>query len=541
MMAVFITKVVLAMSNKKYKFLAVAASLVLLAGCSELIALPTNYEEKLFDNLVTDIERNVASVVYDAIREGDATNNEVLNDVLYLIAEDKFGTYEDNKSSVDADVITFMNTVNQRVNIKMYEMITTGAYETRNIFREERFADYIKQQLHPLDFDPDVDQFAEPYIFLPATTEQIASGEILDEAINIDYYTTYIEKELVPTIYRELLIEEYVIDENYATIGRTYGRKVNYVAIKRNDNYPEAAKYLLDTFIDQYIRNPIDPSVPVDLELIARAWRGVILDNTGQPVSIDTLDGTPEKQLLLDSGLLSGGINRTLYGDIKRDYDKINDDALLTDKEIENDFTDNGRHHPDVGLENKLITLLKRDFTIDGWHIKNGGLTALPTNIRNRVFNIGVANSVDRASLVDESTPGFNPNTLLANQKSDFVRLINGNYYLIPQTSELDDPRDFLLYDSGSQTYYIVMIEEALNTTKMNPSETSESNYDAIDGGDSARRLNIAQEIAKILAKTDANKNAAMDFLLKEFSIIFHDEKVYEFFFNKFPNVYDSE
>jgi hypothetical protein len=75
----------------------------------------------------------------------------------------------------------------------------------------------------------------------------------------------------------------------------------------------------------------------------------------------------------------------------------------------------------------------------------------------------------------------------------------------------------------------------------MNPSETSESNYDAIDGGDSARRLNIAQEIAKILAKTDANKNAAMDFLLKEFSIIFHDEKVYEFFFNKFPNVYDSE
>jgi hypothetical protein len=144
-----------------------------------------------------------------------------------------------------------------------------------------------------------------------------------------------------------------------------------------------------------------------------------------------------------------------------------------------------------------------------------------------------VANAIDRIS--DEATGGANPQT------SDFLRKINGVSYLIPQTSQQNDTRNFLLYDANSTTYYIVQVLEAVNTTKMNASTTSTTNYDAIVGDDGETRTLIAGEIARILGVREASINASNLHWLKLAELKFHDQTIYDFFKERFPTLYDEE
>lgn len=506
------------MSRNKVKYIVALSGALLLAGC-DVLATPTDYEQPLVSNLATEIEKNIASVVYDALRDAGTLDEQAKNDIINLIAEDIFGTYEDNLASTDAEKIAFVADIQDRIYEKLYEQITTGSYETRSYFFEERFANFVRKQLYTVDATAG---YVSDYIFLPVSQDEIA--DVVEAAIHVDYYEDYILGEIVPEIYREKLIEEYVLDEDYATIGRTYARKVNYIALSVNDNHPEAAKYLMDTFIDQYILNPAATKDDADLEMLARAWRG-----------IDIAPGSDEDNLLTAAGL---DTTKTLNGDILAQYNKINVNAQLTDETIENDFTANGTYTPDEGLLIKQNSLRKQDFTTDGWYIKNGGLQTLPTEIRSRLFNIGVANGVDRA--IDEFDASYDGSD---DQTSDYVRNIHGNYYLIPQNSQQVDPslanRDFLLYDSSSSTYYIIQIEEAVNSTKLNKDETSTRNYDALKG-DGYREM-VAREVAKILGETSANQTSAYNHYLEQYAIEFHDQDIYEYFKESFPDIYDEE
>jgi len=511
------------MSKSKFvKYVVALSGALLLAGC-DIIAQPSDYEQPLLSDLVTDIEKNIASVVYDALRDAGTLSEQAKNDVFNLIADDIFGKYEDNLTSAEADKVAFVADVQERINEKMYGKITSGSYETRNYFSEARFADYVKKLLYPVAYDP-LEGYVSDYIFLPVSQEEISSGAVLDEAIHMEYYEEYILGELVPEIYREKLIEQYVLDQDYATIGRSYARKVNYIAIQTSSNNPEAVKYLMDTFIDKYILEPTATAEDADLNLLANVWRG-----------LDIQAGSDEEQLLLDAGL---DVSKTLNGDILAQFDKINVNPQLTDEAVEADFTANGKYTPDEGLLVKQNALRKRDLITDGWFVKNGGLESLPTEIRNRLFNIGVANGVDKA--IDEFAPEY---TGADAEKSDYVRNIHGKYYLIPQNSQqIGDPnipnRDFLLFDASSSTYFIIQIEEAVNTTKLNTSETSTTNYDAIKGA--GYRAMIAGEVAKVLGKRDANRTSAFNHYLGEYDIVFHDQDIWDYFKSTFPDVYDT-
>ncbi|HAV19744.1 MAG TPA: hypothetical protein DCX17_01810 [Firmicutes bacterium] len=505
------------MSNK-LKYIVAITGALLLAGC-DVIAQPSDYEEPLLSNLASDLDKNIASVVYDALRDNGTLNSQAKDDIIQLIADDIFGSYEDNLASTDAEKVAFVADVEQRIYEKLYSRITSGSYETRSYFSEERFADFVRKQLYPVN---ETAGYISDYIFLPVSQDEIRS--VVEAAIHVDYYEEFINGEIVPEIYREKLIEQYILDEDYATLGRSYARKVNYIALQTNNKHPEAAKYLLDTFIDQFILAPTATAADADLELLARAWRG-----------LDIAPLSAEQNLLTAAGL---DVSKTLNGDILAQYSKINDNVQLTDVAIENDFTSNGTYTPDEGLLIKQNALRKRDFTTDGWYIKNGGLESLPTEIRNRLFNIGVANGVDKA--IDEFDASF---TGADDQVSDYVRNIHGNYYLIPQNSQQVDPnvpnRDFLLYDASSSTYYIIQIEEAVNSTKLNQDEASTRNYDALYGA--GTRKIIAGEVAKVLGTRDANKTSATNHYLEQYSIVFHDQDIWKYFKEVYPDIYDPK
>jgi hypothetical protein len=521
-----------AMFNNKFKLTAIALSAVLLVGCSEITINPADQDGLILDGLITELEKNVNSVVYDALRDGGNLTQKTLEDVMFLIAEDRLGNYDDLLESTNADDVSLVDKIDRRINQKMYDLIASGQFETRNLFSEERFAFSIEKQLYPLD-RTEGDPWVVDFVFPPRNTEDIQSGSVLEDAIHLDYYQTFIRESLIPKIYRELLAEEYLLQEDYSSLGRSYARKVNYVALKVSSENPESAKYLMDTFIDQYIL--ADNADPIaDLELLARAWRGVDTSDGAADRDFAFEENSPEFDLLVDAGLIDESVNKTLYGEILERFEKINpENPLLTDKTIESEFTGNGQYTPDTGLEIKRNELSKRDFTTDGWHIKNGGLGSLPSSIRDRVFNIGVANAIDRID--DEFDNAADPET------SDFLRKINGVSYLIPQTSQQNDDRNFLLYDANSTTYYIVQILEAVNTTKMNASEASTSNYDFLEDDGGEKRELIASEIAKIIGVREASINASNLHWLKLAELNFHDQTIYDFFKERFPTLYDEE
>jgi hypothetical protein len=529
-----------AMFKNKLKTSAIALTAVFLVGCTEVLANPNDFENSILDGLVTDLEKNVNSVVYEALRDAGSINQKTLDDVMFLIAEDRLGNYETLLSSTAGEDVALVEKIQRRINEKMYDLIASGQFETRNLFSERRFAFSIEKQLYPLNRTEN-DPWVEDFIFPPRNSEAIASGEVLEDAIHLEYYQTFIRENLVPRIYRELLVEQYLIEEDYSALGRSYARKVNYVSLKVSTENPESAKYLMDTFIDQYILGE-DAAPVADLELLARAWRGVDFSAGAADRDYVFASDSPEFQLLSDAGLLAfdgdtyhpGATYKTLYGEILSRFEKIiPENPLLTDKSIENEFTGNGQYTPETGLEIKRNELFKRDFTTDGWHIKNGGLGSLPSAIRDRVFNIGVANAIDRID--DEADDVASPRT------SDFIRKINGVSYLIPQTSQQNDTRNFLLYDANTTTYYIVQVLEAVNTTKMNASSTSTTNYDALENDNGVKRNLIAGEIAKILGAREANINASNLHWLKLAEISFHDQTIYDFFKERFPTIYDED
>lgn len=499
--------------TNKFNLVAVAACGLLITGCADIVALPIDYETPLVDQTAEDLTNNIASVVYDALKDGDDVNGAVLDGILLKLAENKFGTYEDVKA--DPTKLDFANDIEDRVNEKMFDMISTGSYETRNKFSEERFAKYIRSMLYTVDA---TSGYFDDVVFTPSVTKDTIDGQ----AIHLDYYVDYIEGEIVPEIYREKLVEEYLLQEEYSTLGRSYARKVNYIAIATNSNHPEAAKYLIDTFIETNILSATADASDANLEILANAWRGVQSDFKSN-----------EANLLEDAGVrstvLGSEFDNTLYGDILTDYAKINDDRLLTDATAEATFTGNGAYLPSVGLEIKTNTLRKQDYTEDGWYVKNGGLSELPDAIRNRLFNIGTANGVDYVT--DEMDAGVtDPKT------SDYVRNIHGVNYLTPENAQQGDDRDFLLYDADSSTYYIVQIEEAVNTTKMTTDEDSTKNYTAL-GKDIDE---IAGKVAKVLGEKDANKTTAMTFFLEQAGIVFHDEDIVAYFEENYPDIYGS-
>lgn len=521
-----------AMFNNNVKATAIALTAVFLVGCTDITVSPTDNDGSILTGLVTELEKNVNSVVYDALRDGGNLTQRTLEDVMFLIAENRLGNYTDLLESTDADDVALVEKIERRINVKVYDLIASGQFETRSLFSEERFAFSIEKQLYELNRESN-DPWVVDFIFPPRNTEAIESGAILEDAIHLEYYEDFIQDNLLPKIYRELLVESYLIDQDYSSLGRSYARRVNYVALKVSSEYPEAVKYLMDTFIDKYILDDEADDV-ADLELLARAWRGVDTSvgaaERGFTFSGDSL----EYNLLDDAGLVGEETFRTLYGEILERYSEIvPENPLLTDKSIESEFTGNGQYTPEVGLAIRRNELSKRDFTTDGWHVKNGGLGSLPASIRDRVFNIGVANAIDRIN--DEVDDVANPQT------SDFLRKINGVSYLIPQTSQQNDARNFLLYDANSTTYYIVQVLEAVNTTKMNASATSTTNYDSIVDDDGEKRTLIAGEIARILGVREASINASNLHWLKLADLKFHDQTIYDFFKERFPTLYDEE
>jgi len=513
------------MQNKAIKFTGLLALSLVLAGCGEILARPTNYDDLLVEDASHEINNKI-KVIYDKYAKTDASKQQILDEVFLAVAESEVGKYE----TLDADT---KKLVDDRALEKMFNEISAGSYEFRSVFNEEHYVvDMIYRNNYHLVNDGvkvsvkelgDLTFFNEG-LFL-AHIDETNFMDPANKLVHIGYYTDYLKDKFVPEVYRDLLVETYVKNEQATTIGRNYARKVTYVAIEDSTTHPEAARNLVNAFIDNNIIGGVNP----DLQILANAWRGVSDDFIANEAALLTL-----------SGLVAGAVNRTLYGEIEKNFSKINDDEKLTDKALENEFTNNGAYTKEIGLEIKKNDLRKKDLVVSEWAIKNGGLNNLPESIRNRVFNIGTANGVDfvEDDLGNVANAGKVDSRISATNNT-FIRNIKGNYYLVPQAYEKNDNRNFLIYENS--TFYIIQVEEAVNTAKLTEGndryygneEHINRSQDEIDG----IITNVARELAEV-ASTSTN---AKQYYLEKLDITFHDETVKEYFVTTFPDIFDKK
>jgi len=644
--------VIMATNNKKVsRYLAVALLSVLgLTACNEVVARPSDYDSNIITSGVTaDMESNLMSIVYDALREG-ALASDVLEEVLYQYSVSMLGRYNklvgpsdsssnlssgttlkeavasaesgdksvanafikshraywtvnasgervDDNDEVRTDggdaasdseletLIAKWNAIENRIKEKIYDEIVNGAYSYRSQFSErtylvslraslEKVADYnvlnstndagTSGYFTPRVFDAqyDYEDVFVHYLHRENYQENYELGQ--DESTNS---VSYIEDSFIKDIYRELLTEQYLLDETYNTLGRSYARKVNIISLATKDDSDKSAQYLMNYFVNNVVYEEplLDPETPAtritnsdgtpasfnrvgedQFTALSDAYKGVIHGDMSELAGYYLTSSSAFDQVL-DGGLVSYYAG-TDYGDLMEEFSKIKDNPLTTDTSIENDFTNNGAYTKEVGLELKTRNLASNSYVTKGWFIKNGGLNDFST-FRDRLFNIGVASALDNIKPQDGETVDYDQYDRFyrdgesweidtSRDYNKYVARINGSYFLKSATSEsVSSKNDIIFYNSDTKTYYLVQVVEAVSSSKFNKSADA-WNYAKLRD-DRKVLADYVNEVAKILSENESYVTLAKKHWLEEMGIDYHDDIVYDYFKSNFPELFD--
>ncbi len=551
-------------NKKKGLFLTlVATSAFVLSSCNEVTALPKFYEDPIIlndDGTKTDVYQNIMSLIYDALTSSSDNPKKVLDEMMYVIAVDQFGSFaeveelaakdanaaevrtfieahdnvyrDENDAEADkvanefARLVHFKDTMDYRIKEVFHDAATGGSYSKRSRFDEEKYAVSLVGDLYDIEgvFEDATVWYKDVLVTPDVEVEDIVNF------VHIDRYQDYIERGVLPRLYREKLVEQFIYDNNYSSLGRTYAREVEYIKIVNNDAYPSAAKSLINAFVDKYILD-VNATDEVDFEVLANAWRGIDLSPDAVTLLETAFTGTSvpvtDADVLAQLAGPSVYYPQTQFGSIAKDYLKITDDRFTNDTEIESDFTNSNAYTKQVGLTIKSDSLKLEDYTNDGWYVKSGGLSELPEAIRSRLFNINVANEVGSIE-AEDATHSY--------ESGQYVRNLRGEFYLTPTTSEqgTDVRKDnFVIYDISSSTYYIIKVKEAVSTSKL--SRLSDNSYPTLE------REDIAKEVTHVLSAKDSYINNAYESYIKLYSVIYHDTTIYDYFKEQFPDLFDDE
>ena len=501
-----------------------------------------------------DIE---AHSTYDAegvrTTSGATVAEEFINKFKAYQSLDKDGkrqTEASDKQSEFDRVMAKWQTIGDRIAISMYNDIIGGSYSERGRFSEKKYLMSLYNAMDKVSnpYNIDAADLHEDVVFTPdvedkdvfkaagylnrdnyqdAASYTLAGDEDKDTAKN-----RYVEDELIPVVYRTLLVEQYLLDESYNTLGRSYARKVNVLAVAKND---------YNTYLVQdFVRNEISKGEEINLA----AFNNVSAINVGLRDKIETIAGdafgstatqafmaefgyeyVPESAADAEDDYYLG----TDYGDMMQEYRKITDNILTTDTSAESSFTGSYTYSKEIGKEIKENELANKDYTQNGWYIKNGGLSDLPDEIRTRLFNIGVANALDNDDVQDRYNAGA---YAVPENESNYVAKINGKYYLKVGSKETGAaPEDDILFNLNG-TSYVIQIEEAISASKL--SKESEI-YD------STAKEEIINEVAKVIAADDSYKTLSTKHWLEKCALKYHDTVVYDYFKSNYPELFEDD
>ncbi|MCR5491809.1 MAG: hypothetical protein K6F32_06755 [Bacilli bacterium] len=548
-------------SNFKKWFIAAAAVASLgLAGCSTIEASLTksDYDSPIV-NVSGNIPGNTLGEIYDTMITAGSTNSEkVLNTILYKLSVSRFGGYYDDgtaaglrdlaETGTDDEILAFaaqhseayevkvdgvLNTTKTIAKVKdfaahietaifkkMWEIVKNSSYQERNFFFEEKFYNTQKAALYDIEVE-------DSYVFTEAQILGEKTFEDVEEYFtDIDVYRDFIERSYLPDIYRNLLVENYIINNSYGAIGRSFARNVQIIGLANVDDENLATQKLVKAYAALVIAQE-DSSLTItedhlDFNYLDQLYKGTIAVDSDEvataiytragftKIAADATVGTPAYYL------------ETTYGKLLDDYRKVSTSRLTSGSST--DFTNSGAYPMKTGLQLKTRDIEASTHTHQGWYTSSS-LSDLSSTFKDRLFKVMVANEVD---VLNETATGT--------YKGTFGWYVNNSYYLIPETTQTTDKYPYCLYDSSSSTWYLVRVNEAVKAAKL--VEGGDSSYDKMENHP-ATLNQIVLDTVTLISDSSSYKSAANAHFIKNAALAYHDQAIYDYFKSTFPDLFE--
>ena len=379
----------------------------------------------------------------------------------------------------------------------------------------------------------------------PSVKPENVFTEIIDgeNLLHEEFYGTYIDDVIMPDIYRDALVQQYIFDNQEKSLGQSTARKINYVSIKYDDlDESLVAGKLVKGFVKNYLIKD-NADVVGAFNLLSSTWNGKFMD--AQP---DQIVATDEWKLLVDSDIVKTPadtskldeenknlvfkskdgnwyIKGSTYGDLVEDYAKLDENPSKSN--ASRDYTGGNKYVANIGfkLEKEKIDL--EDHVTEGWFIKSSSeISSLPDNIKNRLFNLSVAtgkNTKDAAAVIEKDASG----KVTVSDGNKYIAKNGENYFLRDNKlkAHQDDYETLIFHDTTAHTYYIINVEEAVS-----------ANYMADDAAKNNYALRI--DVASLLSTNDTNITLSKAHWLEKCEISFHDQSVYDYFESNFPDLF---
>ncbi len=396
---------------------------------------------------------------------------------------------------------------------------------------------------------------------------------------------TYIQDEILEGVYGDLLIEQYLLDEEIAVVRDSRARRINVLKIEKYDGFSNNADALKDDLLNQiYHAADVVPTVASGLrtdvekindyytelfEAYATVNKGMYNEISQAPLGslvADIMSRISTDTDIYEKNESGDYYNHTSYGDLMEEYGKYEEmldpaNEKDFDKTLYNKFTDEGKISSEEGLRRKVTDLDQNQTITKGWYVQNSQPTLDGSGkINSRLFTMTVANEkmeigdlepnsvssenyermarLDRFQL-NEAGDAYELRDELSSEESKYLCSINGAYFLkFDNKSESDYQKypyggDIILEDDNA--YYVVLVLEAVKDSKLR--SKGDASYASSRGTDIL--TNIIDEVCKKSAETGSYASLSKEYWLKKMKLYYHDDAVMSYFFDNYPNTFN--
>lgn len=577
-----------------------------------------NFAESVFGvyNSLTRTAGNTEITLKEAVMSYKGGDNTKIN--TFIKAHKVYWKYNDDGEHIDdndkvvndetftpcdserAAVVSKWDAIENRIAENMYSRALSGTYTEKHLFRESKFIKALHEQGEKVNYQAASEASLQP-VFVPYTVEKkdIFGDPTAVPAkpayLNRDYYQSsasvdsdeyatikarFIEDNVIPEVYNDLLIEQYILDENVQAIRNTRARKVNVIKIEKGSSSFNA-DYLIDALVDEiyadapaasdtYVRTNADEieaagnALFEKYAMIAKGLYDEIQANAEAKALVESLHS--QLSVVYNPATYKDSNNtewhyyeNTTYADLIKEYQKLDEAETFDDLDdsLYSSYTSSGTTSVQEGLEQKILDIKQQESITKGWFIQNKTATFDSAGVINeRLYKLSVANA--KLEIGEDGTNQQIVQTnkdLLAERdryvkkagtwqlrdewedESSFVCSINGTYYLKFDGQYYGENRKKdIVYDDGN-AYYIVQVLEASKDSKLrNVSDSPLGSYVATRG--KAFYNEAIDEISKILGETGNYASASKDHWLKKMDFKYHDQKVYDYFKENYPDLF---
>lgn len=537
----------------------------------------------------------------------DSTDKTVVNDFIkkhkvYWLRDEEGRHINDKGDEVDDEtftpceserqnVIARWQTIATRVAENMYKKCNTGTYKERDYYFDElKFLKSLFESGEKVDYHAAKaarEKGKLPKVIIDYLYEEESVFEKQDDGITVlhlAYYQnhakgkdiTYIEDKIIPDVYNALLVEQYLLDEELASVRNSRARYINVLKLEKYSGFMNNADALIDSLVeDIYAIAPTGDHVSIQQDKIDDLFeayetvsKGIWDDIQNNPKSLSVVtdlqkiasDIYEEDSKVID-GVPTKFYKNTTYGDLVKDYAEFKEASTYDDldKSLYDEFTASGTILPSEGFAKKIIGIEQTNTITKDWFVQSQA-PSLDSNgkIADRLFKLSVANdkveigkkedgvkseviakAIEDQDVYDRYYKDGNDWKIRESGETEdkYMCSINGAYFLKfeGQYADADSKKD-IVYDDGN-AYYVVQVIEAVKDVKLR--NTSENSYRKTRGDEFFHE--VLDKITSIIAATGNYSSLSKEHWLKQMNITYHDQKVYDYFKENYPDLFDDE